>query len=402
MKDALHSTTSARVLTLTASVALALSTAACGDDGKADESGPSQAQVVADYATLVEANYADALAGAELLHQSLHDFTGDPSAATLEDARAAWLASRDPYGQTEAFRFYEGPIDNADDGPEGLINAWPVDEAYIDYVTDADSVVVTGGIINLPDDYPDITVDVIAGLNEMGGEANISTGYHAIEFLLWGQDLSPDGPGDRPYTDYVTGTDGSAENQDRRAQYLLQTADLLVENLSGVHAQWADGEANYRADFLALEPADAIGKMLLGMGSLAKGELSGERMTVAYDNKDQENEHSCFSDNTKADLLNNATSVRNVLLGRYAELDGVGIDDLVQAKNAVLADLLREQIQQAIDDIEAIPAPFDQAILDDDDSEGRTHVLAAIRSLQAFADSLEEAAGVLEIPLELE
>ena len=51
----------------------------------------------------------------------------------LVPARKAWLAAREPYGQTEAFRFYGGPIDDAK-GPEGRINAWPLDEAYIDSV----------------------------------------------------------------------------------------------------------------------------------------------------------------------------------------------------------------------------------------------------------------------------
>jgi putative iron-regulated protein len=389
-------------LSTTPVILLALCSAACGGEGEGETNGVSQAKVVADYAMLVEASYADSVAGAEALHESLHDLTSDPSDATLEAARDAWLASRDPYGQTEAFRFYEGPIDNADDGPEGLINAWPIDENYIDYVVDADGMLVSGGIINLPDEYPEITMDVIAELNEMGGEANISTGYHAIEFLLWGQDLSEDGPGARPYADYLTGSDATADNGDRRGQYLRQAGDLLVENLRQVHAQWEAGKDNYRKAFLELEPAEALGHMLLGMGSLAKGELSGERMTPAYDNKDQENEHSCFSDNTKADLLNNALSIQNVLLGRYGDLDGAGIDDLVEAKNAALAARLREEMQQAVDDIDAIPAPFDTAILGDDDAEGRMQVLAAIRSLQTFADSLEEAAGVLGIPLELE
>lgn len=381
--------------------ALGLSTMACGDDGE-EQPGVSRAQVVADYATLVEASYADALAEAEALHEALHAFTDEPSEETFEAAKDAWLASRTPYGQTEGFRFYQGPIDNDDDGPEGLINAWPIDESYIDYVAGPDDSILVGGIVNLPDDYPDISQDVISELNEKETETTITTGYHAIEFLLWGQDQSADGPGARPYTDYVTGEDGTAENQDRRGKYLLTAADLLVVNLTSVHEQWQADEANYRADFEALAPDQAIGKMLLGMGSLVGAELAGERMTVAYDNKDQENEHSCFSDNTKADLLNNAKSVQNVLLGKYRDVDGVGIDELVEEKDPALAETLREQIQTAIDDIEAIPDTFDNAILGDDESEGRVAVAAAIDSLWDFRDSLEEAAGVLDIPLELE
>jgi putative iron-regulated protein len=396
MKNGFSSRVGLRLVTV-----LALSVTACSDSGEPD-AGVSRAQVVADYATLVEANYAEALGEAEALRDALGDFTSEPSEETFTAAKAAWLASRTPYGQTEAFRFYQGPIDNDDDGPEGMINAWPIDESYIDYVAGPEDTVLVSGLVNLPDDYPDITEDVIAELNEKEGETNIMTGYHAIEFLLWGQDRSEDGPGERPYTDYVSGDEGTAENQDRRARYLLTAADLLLVNLNDVHEQWQADQANYRADFLALEPSKAIGNMLLGMGSLAGAELAGERMTVAYDNKDQENEHSCFSDNTKADLLNNAKSVQNVLLGNYQDLDGAGIDELVQAKDSALAERLREQIQTAIDDIDAIPGSFDTAILGDDESEGRVAVRAAIDSLLDFKDSLEEAAGVLDIPLELE
>ena len=59
--------------------------------------------------------------------------------------------------------------------------------------------------------FPEITAEALTAANEEGGETNISTGWHAIEFLLWGQDLSATGPGARPATDYTT-----APNAERR------------------------------------------------------------------------------------------------------------------------------------------------------------------------------------------
>jgi putative iron-regulated protein len=392
-------------------MSLALLSVGCSSDSKDDTTaGVAQADVVANYATFVAANYADALAGAKKLDAVVHAFTDAPSEETLSDARKKWITCRTPYALSEAYRFSQGPIDNDDqdddipDGPEPLINSWPLDESYIDYVVGPKGDILDTGIINLPDDFPTIDADVLAAANANPkvGETSISTGYHAIEFLLWGQDLSVDGPGDRPYTDYVTGKEGTAENQDRRAQYLLTVSDLLVSNLSDVNAAWLDGKANYRADFLAMPAKTAIAKMLLGMGSLAGAELSGERMKVAYDNKDQEDEHSCFSDNTLADLHSNATSVQDVLLGRYGDVDGPGIDELVAAKDRELADKLRKQIQGAIDEIDAVPPPFDQAILGDDDTEPRQHILAAIEDLQAFTETLVEAAKVLDIDLKFD
>jgi putative iron-regulated protein len=385
-----------------------LGTVACGNDGEANTQGLSSADVVKNYAAMVSTNYDDALAGAKDLDAAVHAFTDDPTPATLKKARDTWLSCRNPYGESEAYRFYQGPIDNDDttdnipDGPEGLINSWPLDESYIDYVVDDQGGIINGGIINLPDTFPDIDAQVLSDANAKDSETTISTGYHAIEFLLWGQDLSADGPGDRQSTDYLTGKDGSAENQDRRAQYLLTVTDLLVDNLTDVDNAWAADDKNYRADFVAMEPKEALGKMLLGMGSLSGAELSGERMKVAYDNKDQEDEHSCFSDNTLNDLHNNATSIQNVLLGRYGDINGPGIGDLVEAKDPGLAQKLRDQIQDAIDNIDAVPPPFDQAILGDDDTPERKHILAAIKALQGFTETLVDAAKTLDIDLKFD
>jgi putative iron-regulated protein len=387
-------------------VIFGLASLGCSDEA---DNGVTEQQVVADYATLVEASYADSLAEAEALQRAIYDFTDSPSEKTLTAARKAWLASRDPYGETEAYRFYQGPIDNDDttdeieDGPEGLINAWPIDELYIDYgfneVTGKDE---NGGIINSPDEFPTIDEALLIELNTKAGEASISTGYHAIEFLLWGQDRSDDGPGERPYTDYVTDGTGTAENQDRRATYLRVAADLLVANLTSVHEAWKEGDDNYRAAFLAKNKKEALGDMLLGMGSLSGAELAEERMNVAYENHAQEDEHSCFSDNTKQDLLNNATSVQNVLLGKYGDFDGAGIDDLVEAEDAALAEKLRGQMQDAIDAIDAIPAPFDQAIQGDDDSQGREAVAAAVAALKTFTETVLEGAKAINVELQLE
>jgi putative iron-regulated protein len=396
-----------RTLSTLTSLSLVLASAGCSSS-EDDAGGVRQAEVIRNYAANVAASYADTLETAETLDAALKAFAEEPSDETLEAAKKAWLAARDPYGLTEAYRFYQGPIDNDDgdddiaDGPEGLINSWPLDESYIDYVVDGEGKVVEGGIINDAENFPTIDAETLAEANTATSETSVSTGYHAIEFLLWGQDLSTEGPGERPFTDYVTGDDGTASNQDRRKQYLLAVSELLVSDLSEVNAAWLADEDNYRKAFETEPAKDALGKMLLGMGSLAGAELSHERMQVAFDNREQEDEHSCFSDNTLADLRNNATSVQNVLLGNYGDNDGPGVDDLVEAKDAALAKKLRDGIRTAIDEIDAVKGPFDQAILADDDSDERQHLLAAIDALNTFKEDLVEAAKILDIDLKID
>src|SRR5439155_5439287 len=189
----------------------------------------------------------------------------------------AWLAARVPYSQTEVCRFYDGPIDQL----EGAVNAWPIDENYIDYVADNPEA----GVINAVSTFPAVSRELILSLNEKEGKKNVSTGFHAIEFLLWGQDMSATGPGDRPWSDYASG----GRNADRRRQYLRIVTDLLVENLQTVAAAWTDGNrGNYRSEFLAMDPDAALANILKGMGALSGPEVAGERMTVPYETKEQE------------------------------------------------------------------------------------------------------------------
>ena len=119
---------------------------------------------------------------------AIKKFLSDPNEKNLNNAKIRWIKAREVYGITEAFRFYGGPIDGTnqygEEGPEGLINSWPLNEAYIDYVKGDPSA----GIINNLN-Y-DINKTTIIASNQSDDDADVSTGWHAIEFLLWGQDSS--------------------------------------------------------------------------------------------------------------------------------------------------------------------------------------------------------------------
>ena len=359
-----------------------------------DVDADAKQAVVDHYAAGVDAAYEASYNSATAMEIAIDTFLADPTDETLEAAKQAWLTARDDYALTEAFRFYGGPIDNETDGPEGMINAWPLDEAYIDYV-DGDP---TAGVINDPDTYPTIDADLLMSLNEQGGEANISTGWHAIEFLLWGQDLSEDGPGERPVTDYTT-----ADNADRRATYLNVVSDLLSVHLVELLDAWAPDSDNYRGEFVALEPDEALTHIITGIGELTRGELAGERMYVAYSERSQEDEHSCFSDNTTADLVGNAQGIANVLTGAYPGAEGPGLLSLFEAADADAAAALQESVDASLAALAAIPAPFDQHLADgvSDDEPGRASILTAIDALEAQATALVVAAETVVVTVEI-
>jgi len=344
--------------------------------------------VVRHYADLVLAGYQDALTGAQALQTAVQAFVAEPTAERLTAARQAWLAAREWYGQTEAFRFYAGPIDD-DEGPEGRINAWPLDESYIDAVKGK----AGAGYVN--DRGFVISPASVAALNERGGEENVSTGWHAIEFLLWGQDFYADGPGQRVHTDFV---EGGAPNADRRRQALATITELLVADLNHLVAVWAPGAPNYRAQF-ERGGQESVRKIIVGLGSLSRGELAGERMEVALSTQDQEDEHSCFSDNTHRDVVANALGIQNIWLGRYTRpdgrvLEGPSLRALVAARDAKVAERTTQQIAASVAAANALQPPFDREIVR---AEGRDRVQTTIRSLVQQSKDLVDAAGVLGI-----
>lgn len=356
------------------------------------EPAPTPANVVAHYATIVHASYQDSLSTAKAMQKAIAAFTAAPSDKTLAAARKAWLDAREFYGQTEAYRFYGGPIDD-ENGPEGRINAWPLDESYVDSVEGRPDA----GLIN--DRKQPITKAALAELNERGGEENIAAGWHAIEFMLWGQDLSEDGPGDRPASDFI---DGKAPNADRRRQYLTVATELLIDDLTSLVEAWAPKRPdNYRAKF-EKGGNESVRKIFVGLGSLSRGELAGERLEVALASQDQEDEHSCFSDNTHRDAVTNALGIENVWLGRYRRangsvLEGPGVRALVAAADSALADKTTRQIRTSVEAAEAIQAPFDREIIGGREAPGRLRVQKTIDSLIAQSKDLVAAANAIGI-----
>ena len=357
-------------------------------------------EFVENYVNIVLSSYEDTLNKLYDLQLSIDTFVANPTDASFKEAKNKWIISRELYGQTESFRYYDGPIDGSEGEPEGYINAWPMDEALIDYVTEG-----SGGqdlsdnrqnIINNTTVYPILTKDIlreISGYNS--NESNVSIGYHAIEFLLWGQDNTEPSlklNGQRPFTDYTTET-----NATRRGQYLKIVTALLVEDVKSVVEQWKPG-ASYRSSFLALTSDIAITKILTGAAKLSKGELAGERMVVAVENQNQEDEQSCFSDNTHRDIYSNAQSIHNIINGAYKNTDGSSISgtsllDVLKLVNANDANTLSLTATEVMNKVETISnaGHFDYQIMTETIDNFDNPVMSAVKTLRKQGDELAKA-----------
>ncbi|HNV98768.1 MAG TPA: imelysin family protein [Chitinophagales bacterium] len=350
--------------------------------------------VVEGYATLVYAAYTDALTSAVSMQQAISVFLHNPNDSTQLVAQHAWREARKWYAQTETFRFYDGPIDNGVTGVEGLLNAWPLDEAYVDYVAGASSV----GIIQNVATYPEITRNLLVDLNEKGGEENISCGFHAIEFMLWGQDLDSVDAGKRPSTDFIAGN----PINDRRRKFLELSTSLLVEHLELVKKAWSpDVHDNYRHSFIAAPADESLQKILTGLGVMAKVELAGERMYTAYDNADQEDEQSCFSDNTSDDLIYNLMGIANVYRGSMHRLAGdtlrvVSLSQLLELQHGPVAETMQQQLQKTYQSFVTMPQPFDRAIIRPD---ARQSVMESILAVQELGEQFATIATTLGLTI---
>ncbi|WP_420848089.1 imelysin family protein [Photobacterium sanctipauli] len=382
---------------------------------------PTKDAVVEHYADIAHAVYSDSLSTAQSLDKAIDAFIASPSQATLDKARQAWKQARVPYQQSEVFRFGNAVVDDW----EGQLNAWPLDEGLIDYVADdyqyelgnegAKANIIANKAIQVGNtklDVEKITPELLAELNEIGGsEANVATGYHAIEFLLWGQDLNGTkaGAGERQYTDFAYGEACTNGNCDRRREYLKAASELLQTDLSWMEQQWsADVASNYRAELLADSADNGLRKMLFGMGSLSLGELAGERMKVALEANSTEDEHDCFSDNTHNSHYYNEQGIYNVYTGTYMRVNGElvsgpSIHDLVankdkQAAQAIQAefDSARSQVYTLVQSAEKKDQSFDQLIASGNKA-GNALVNESIMALVKQTASIEQAAGILGV-----
>ncbi len=453
-----------------------------GSDGQADIHNLGLIRdVLETNADVAYAGYSDSVTTAQALKTALEALVADPTNDTLNAAKTAWLVSREPYLQTEAYRFRNGPIDDdpttadPDDGPEGDINAWPLGEALIDYVISGtdfgdDQVGVSDHAItgvttpitashanaNPTDNIigtTSITIDedLLANTATADDEHDVISGYHAIEFLLWGQDLGPNGEADldasrglgaagypltsggsRPVTDFdvddgeCTSGAGTVNADEticaRRGQYLMVAVDKLIADLTAVRDQWEAGVAgNYRDDFTTVADISAgkarLLEILTGMGTLSEGELAGERMQIALSADSQEDEHSCFSDNTHRDIVLDAISVSNMYYGVYAGydsdldgavdagtvVDGYGLDDYLRdigmdsVADGMVSDLDETETgYTAIDALARSGTPFDNLIMDTGAANAQP-VIDTILALNAQSTTIGTMAEDLEL-----
>lgn len=378
-------------------------------DGEPDNF--NTADLVADnHADIAYAAYSDSKAAALSLQESVNTFIAAPTEANLITAKAAYKAIRAPYQQSEIMRFDSmitvGENLDADGGPasvdewEGQVNAWPLDENHI-------NTIIAGS--------EDINVDLL--LSENGADdndANVTTGIHAVEFMLWGSDLhgTEAGSGERPASDFAI--DGLCADSDceRRAQYLSAATDLLVDDLTVMASEWSPA-AKTNSGTLAynfLNSPLAIDYIVGSMITMATDELASARMGSGLSLGDPEEEHDCFSDLSHIAIYHNFQGVKNAFYGTYESatysISGASLAVLVSDKDTTTFDnvdaaltSIEAKMVQILDagEREIDSVKFDQIIGQSSNGVERLIAESAVTELVALDTELELMAEVLAL-----
>ncbi|MDE0427281.1 MAG: hypothetical protein OXN25_20705 [Candidatus Poribacteria bacterium] len=329
----------------------------CGSDDEADELNGSQdaafdaSTMLNDFAnTVVLATYTDLDNKAGELLAAVKTLEADTSQGNLEKAQQAWIATRTPWEQSEAFLF--GPVDTQ--GLDPALDSWPVDHVNLQSVLDSNDA---------------LTVDFVSGLEDT------QKGFHTIEFLL-----------------FRDGNQRKASDITRRElEYLVSTTENLKTSTSQLRLAWAPEGENFSSAVAqagtgsVIYPSQSavVQEMVNGMITIAD-EVANGKISDPYNESDTTLVESQFSFNSISDFQDNIRGIQNVYMGNFVT-DGQGLNEFVNSQDSDLDARFQQEVQAAIDAIGAIPDPFRDSI-----TANRSAVQAAIDAVSTVQLTLEQ------------
>ena len=352
--------------------------------------GDAKQLFVSNYSNIAEAASRSALSQGRILKEAISAFVKDPKAETHLLAKVSWMQARLPFLQSEFSRMIveRGEVNH---DISNLLNGWPIDPGLIDYT----AKVPGENIINNKEKYPSITTELLRSINLKAGKSGFTTGYHVIEFLLWGEDSERSSSGKRSFKDYDK---SNSELAKRRADYLVACCDLLIEDLENLVSEWDhESKNNLRAHLESMPSDQAIRKILRMVSVLADG-LAESQIGSIISKESVFKEQSTFSDTTHFDFLHTVAGISNLAAGAYVGLDGklqvlgLGLIGLAEQAPNARAEKIRSLINDAMKSAQAFKGPFDQFNQDEKNvtgSEKSTITLKALsESLHAFAKEI--------------
>ena len=272
--------------------------------------------------------YRDLAQQTAALQTAVAALAAAPTPAALAAARQAYRAARAPWEATEAFAF--GPVSTQ--GLDAVIDTWPLN------LTDLNALLVSADPLTS------------ASLRPRDGGLQ---GFHPIEFLLFGNDANK-ALADFTPREYVFLT-ASAQNLQAATARLLQA--------------WQPGGGNFAATLGTAGPGNAVyPKQKQAVQELLDGliapadELANSKIEAPLAQQTTDVEEARFSQNSKAEFLQNLAGIEALYTGRSGPATGPGFGELVLRRNPALDARFRQELAAAQQAIATLPGRFDEAI----------------------------------------
>ena len=314
------------------------------DDKKGDE--PQTAEVTiqdAEYDAIIN-QYVD-----QVVLPTYNDLKAKNSA--LYQAVVAFGDAPSDANSSEAFLF--GPV--ADYGLDPNMDSWPLDQEAIVKMLESQQ----WNEMKWTGDYDEDDEAIAAAQNVRG--------FHTLEFLAF-RDGKARTLNDKATDDEAANAVYNAGNATAWAQYMRNTAQLLVDDVTTLCEAWNNG---YAAKFKSHNGGEftsglsCIEQLIDGCIDIA-GEVGQAKIGDPYDlyvsgktNEALYAVESWYSWHSRDDYTNNIYSIRNAY---YGSLDKIvnknSLSALVAKYNAELDAEVKAAITNAANAIQAIPQPF--------------------------------------------
>ncbi|XZF16565.1 imelysin family protein [Chitinophagaceae bacterium MMS25-I14] len=299
------------------------------------------------------AGYQDLKLASADLYAKIQALNANGTDANLDSSRAAWLRMRGVWERCEGFLF--GPVEDNDYDPN--MDTWPTDKNQMD------SLLTSGAVI---------TAQAVQGYTLS------LRGYHPIEYIIFG--------------DHGSRTAASLTAEQK--QYMVALTEDLKSTCDALYDSWTTAPANFAQQVMTAGIGSTVYTSRLalytaivdGMAGICD-EVGNGKMKEPYDayaTDGPQRVESPYAGTSIADFKNNLTGLQNVYMGTYNGKTGIGLKDLVAAKNKSLDLAIQSKIAAAIASFDNITVPYEQAIVSQ-----RTQVKNTMDVINELNDVLE-------------